>query len=89
MPATRARYYETKENVISDPYDAFSVAVIKRAVLDYKTAAKRYNKAETENKALYRKKMNDIERFFKSDLGQILCFGYGERIVNELKKLKE
>lgn len=88
MPATRAKYYEAKRDVTPDPYDAFCVAIVKRAIDDYKSAAKRYKRAEEENKALCRKKMNEIEKFFLSDKGQLFSFGYGERIVEELRQAR-
>lgn len=58
-------------------FDILRVAILKRAVIDYKSAIRR--------KDLYA--MAQLERFFRSDWGQLLSFNQGEYIISNCKRI--
>lgn len=56
-----------------DGYDYLAIAIAQQAAHDYRKKIKKYGKAP------------DIVRFFKSEWGDLLCFGKADVILEKLK----
>ncbi len=59
-----------------DEFEPLRIAIVKRAVIDYKAALKRNN--------TYRIAM--LEIFFLSDYGQLLSYNQGQYIIDQCRK---
>ncbi len=54
-------------------YKYLAIAIVVQAATDYRRKMKRYGEAP------------EIERFFRSDWGNLLCFGNADLILEKLK----
>lgn len=71
-----------------DGYERLAIGVVEQAVNDYRLIKKclredTLNDAETK---FLEGQISDIERFFKSEYGDVLCFGKAEWILDNLKR---
>lgn len=74
----------------SDPYENLAIAVVNTTVIDYRNCCREIKKEHDEKKINYAKhKKYQIEKFFRSHWGNILCFGYADLILERLKKEQE
>ena len=58
-------------------YEHLRTAIIYQAVQDYKTALKKNNYGQ----------ISALERFFRSEWGQLLSYDNGEYIISECRKI--
>lgn len=62
-------------------YEALAIAITTRAAEDYRKAFKQFIKRGEKPYEMY-----SIERFFLSNYGDAICFGYGNVILEKLQK---
>lgn len=62
-------------------YEDLAIAVVKQAVREYRAAKRRYKRGD--DRALGRVK--EVEAFFKSSYGDVLCFGKAKEILKQLQ----
>lgn len=66
----------------NDPWLQLAIVVVQQAVLDYKVAL--FDRSRGEEQAFAR--VEDLERWFLSEEGQIICLGQGEHIIRKVKE---
>lgn len=75
--------------VLSNPDDGYAElanAIVMQAVEDYRECKTSISECDTEYMRNHHSgRMNEIERFFKSAYGDMLCYGNGELILDRLK----
>ena len=64
-----------------DGYHLLAIEIIRVAVEDYRKELIKSKKQNMKTRECYR-----LERFFRSDYGQMLSFGRGEYIIEKIQK---
>lgn len=64
-----------------DPYDILAVEIIKQAVHDYREELRKSKSANKKTRECYQ-----LERFFRSEYGQLLSMDKGEYIMEQIQK---
>lgn len=65
-------------------WQRLAIAVVELAARDYRNAIKQARKTGKNPVGV-----RSIERFFKSDYGDLLTFGHGEEVLRKLKQESE
>lgn len=68
-------------------YEALAIAILNRAVADYRLIAEELTEYMTASKLQYiERQLWELEQFFISDYGNILSRGMGKEIVRRLRQ---
>ena len=71
--------YETKG------YEDLAIAIVTVAAEDYRAAYRRYKRGDESAKKI----IQEIETFFRSEYGDLLCSGKADKILQRLQKEQE
>lgn len=69
-----------------DGYEKLAIAIVHTAVADYRALRRRLVYANAYDRPLIEGRLCEIQNFFNSDYGDILCFGRAEFIWRCLLK---
>ena len=68
-----------------DGYERLAIAIVQTAVRDYRLYRRRLAHADAYDRPVIVGRLKEIENFFLSEYGDILCFGKGVFILDMLK----
>lgn len=68
-----------------DGYERLAIAIVQTAVRDYRLYRRRLAHANSDDRPVIEGRLKEIENFFLSEYGDILCFGKGAFILEMLK----
>lgn len=71
----------------NEDYERLAIGVVKQAALEYRLIKKAMRiMVGSKDIALLESAKQEIEKFFNSEYGDILCFGKAKLILEELRK---
>ena len=73
--------WSSKNHRTMDSFDILGIEIVKLAALDYKKELIKSKKENLKTRECYR-----LERFFRSEYGQLLSMGKGEYIMQKIQE---
>ena len=86
QPKVKVSRADVPEVLSDEGVDELIEAVVKKAMLDYTKALNRQKNAYGIDKANATRRVKECERFFKSPWGLLITYGYGEMIIEIIRK---
>lgn len=68
-----------------DGYERLAIAIVQTAVRDYRLYRRRLAHANACDRPVIEGRLKELENFFLSEYGDVLCFGKGAFILEMLK----
>lgn len=69
-----------------DGYERLAIAIVQTAVRDYRLYRRRLAHANSYDRPVIEGRLKELENFFLSEYGDILCFGKGAYILELLQQ---
>ena len=72
--------------LMTEGYELLAVAILNRAVEDYRAIKRQYQRYMSDTERQYvERQLYDLEQFFLSEYGMLLSHGLGSQIVERLQ----